>query len=225
MDEGALKRKATDLELPESREHKKAKVTHESSAADQAQAEMNQAELKGVRVGILVEFNVEDTELTYPLYRLREEGCTTFTIGAKKGNEYKGKHGYPIKAEKGYDEVKESDLDVLIIPGGWAPDYWRRNPTLLALTAECVNGGRVVVASICHGPWLLVSAKVLKGRRITCFMAIKDDVINAGAEYVDQAVVQDGNLITSRCPDDLPIFCKTIITYLKGKGKKDAGAK
>lgn len=133
------------------------------------------------------------------------------------------RHSYPNKADKSIDEVKADDIDGLVIPGGFAPDYWRRSDKYKALTKETVEQGKPV-AAICHGPWMLVSAKVLKGRKATCFHAIKDDVENAGAEYVEgQPVVVDGNLITSRTPDDLGHFCRAIIKQLKAR--KDAQAK
>ncbi|KAL4235321.1 hypothetical protein ACF0H5_006956 [Mactra antiquata] len=166
------------------------------------------------RVGILTEFNYEDMELWYPFYRLKEEGHQTFTIGPEKNKVYNSKHGYPCKAERGIDDVCVDDLDALIIPGGFAPDYWRRDKRILDLVKAMDDAGKVL-ASVCHGPWVLISAKVIKDRNVTCFVAIKDDVENAGANYTDEAVVIDKNMVTSRLPKDLPDFCKAIISLLK----------
>jgi len=115
------------------------------------------------------------------------------------------------------DQVDASTLDAVVIPGGYAPDLMRRYPAVLALVRTAFEQGKVV-AAICHAGWVLASAGVLKGRRVTCVPAIEDDVINAGATYVDAEVVRDGNLITSRMPADLPAFCRTIIEALSGAG-------
>ncbi|XP_003387913.1 PREDICTED: uncharacterized protein LOC100638860 [Amphimedon queenslandica] len=168
------------------------------------------------QIGILVEFNYEDLEVWYPLLRFREEGFHTFSIGPEAGKVYQSKKGYPCKADKSIDDVKAEDLSALIIPGGFAPDYWRRDQRFLDLVKTMFDSGKTV-ASICHGPWLLCSAKVLNGKRVTCFHSIKDDVINAGATYEDASVVVDGNLVTSRIPTDLPDFCKAIIKQIKEK--------
>ncbi|XP_060596349.1 putative cysteine protease YraA [Ruditapes philippinarum] len=166
------------------------------------------------KIGILAEFNYEDLELWYPYYRLKEEGHETFTIGPEKNKTYNSKHGYPCKAEFGIDEISVDGLDALIIPGGFSPDYLRRDKRILALVKAMDDAGKVL-ASICHGAWVLISAKVIKGRNVTCFIAIKDDVENAGANYTDVSVVVDKNMVTSRLPKDLPDFCKAIISKLR----------
>ena len=112
------------------------------------------------------------------------------------------------------DQVRAKDFDAVVVPGGYAPDFMRRSPALLKFVRDADDEGKVI-AAICHAGWVLVSAKVAKGRTMTCFSAIKDDVINAGANYVDQPVVRDGNLITSRFPGDLPVFCREIISALE----------
>ncbi|XP_002737725.1 protein/nucleic acid deglycase 2-like [Saccoglossus kowalevskii] len=165
------------------------------------------------KIGVLVEFNYEDLELWYPLLRFREEGMETITIGPEKDKIYKSKNGYPCKADVDIETVSPADLDALIIPGGWAPDYWRRDKRFVDLV-RCMFEAEKPVAAMCHGPWLLISANVLRGRQATCWHSIKDDVTNAGAEYQDAAVVVDGNLITSRGPNDLPDFCKALLTQL-----------
>ena len=169
--------------------------------------------MEGKTVAVLVEYNYEDLELWYPLLRFREAGATTFTLGPKAGNKYTGKHSYPVVCDRCIDDVSADDLDVLVIPGGWAPDYWRRDERFKKLCVDMDAAGKCV-ATICHGPWLLISAKVLSGRRMTCFHAIKDDCENAGAEWVDEEVVVDKNLVTSRVPNDLPAFCKAIIAVV-----------
>eukprot|EP00761_Pharyngomonas_kirbyi_P012998 gb/GECH01013025.1/.p1 GENE.gb/GECH01013025.1/~~gb/GECH01013025.1/.p1 ORF type:complete len:169 (+),score=39.00 gb/GECH01013025.1/:1-507(+) len=165
-------------------------------------------------VGILVEFNYEDLEVWYPLLRFREEGWNTISIGPKAQTKYLSKKQYPITSDKSIDEIKADDLDVLIIPGGFAPDYWRRDERFIKLVQD-MNQHDKIIGSICHGPWLLCSAKVLKDKHVTCFHSIKDDVMNAGAKYTDQEVVVDLPLILSRIPTDLPAFCKAIISSIK----------
>ena len=167
-----------------------------------------------VKIAVLVEFNYEELEVWYPLLRFREEGMETFTVGPEAGKTYQSKHGYSVVADKSIDSVKPQDIDALIIPGGFAPDYWRRDKRFVDLVKNAFELGKTV-AAICHGPWLLCSARILKGKKATCFVAIKDDVMNAGGEYEDSAVVVDGNLITSRVPNDLPEFCKAVIAQLK----------
>jgi protease I len=170
--------------------------------------------LTGKRVAILAENNYQDLELWYPLLRLREAGAEVKIIGTGSAETYTSKHGYPVTVDAAADEIKAADLDAIIIPGGYAPDLLRRYESILNLVREAHKQGKVV-AAICHAGWVLVSAGILKGRKVTCVSAIKDDVINAGATYLDQEVVQDGNIITSRFPDDLPVFCRAIIVALE----------
>jgi len=170
--------------------------------------------LNGVRVAILVEQQYQEMELWYPLYRLREAGCTVTLVGPEAGQNYPSKLGYPAKADQGINDVKAGDFDAMIIPGGFAPDFMRRSEKMVSLVRTAVEQGKVV-AAICHGPWMLCSAGVLRGKRATCFFAIKDDVINAGAHYSDAEVVRDGQIITSRKPDDLPAFVLAILQALQ----------
>ncbi len=170
-------------------------------------------ELKGKRVAILAENMYQELELWYPLLRLREAGAETFVVGTGSADTYTSKVGYPVQVDAVADQVRAADVDAVIIPGGYAPDLMRRYPAMVNLVREAFEQGKVV-AAICHAGWMLASAGVLKGKRATCFFAIKDDVINAGAEYVDAEVVRDGNLITSRMPADLPAFCRAIIAAL-----------
>jgi protease I len=165
------------------------------------------------KVAILVENDYQDQEVWVPLYRLREEGYETVVVGPRAGR-FDSKHGCPIEAEVAASEVRSEELKGVVIPGGWAPDRLRQDPAVLRLVRELDERGRVV-ASICHGGWVLASAGVARGRRLTSYRAIRDDLIHAGAEFVDREVVRDGNLITSRRPDDLPAFCREIIGALR----------
>ncbi len=164
-------------------------------------------------VAILVENDYQDQEVWVPLYRLREEGYRTVVLGTGAA-EYKSKFGYPIKAESAASQVPGERFLGVVIPGGWAPDRLRQDSGVLKLVRDLFERRRVV-AAICHGGWVLASAGVARGRRVTCYQAIRDDMIHAGAEYVDQEVVRDGNLITSRKPDDLPAFCREILKALR----------
>ncbi len=160
---------------------------------------------------ILIADYYQDLEVWYPLLRLREAGWSVVTAGVEKKKDYVGKNGYPLKADTHIDEIRSSDYDAVIVPGGWAPDYIRRYPKALQIIRD-LNASKKIVAAICHAGWVLCSADILKGRKCTSFSAIKDDMINAGAQWSDEEVVVDGNLITSRTPDDLPAFCKSILS-------------
>ena len=154
----------------------------------------------------------EDLELWYPKLRLEEEGAKTVVAGLGE-KVYIGKKGYAVTADVHVDDVYVETYDGLVIPGGWAPDAMRRSDQLLRVTREMVEAGKPV-AFICHAAWVLASAGLLKGRRATCVRAIRDDVVNAGAAYVDEPVVVDGALISSRTPADLPQFCRALIAAL-----------
>ncbi|HXG04202.1 MAG TPA: type 1 glutamine amidotransferase domain-containing protein [Candidatus Binatia bacterium] len=169
--------------------------------------------LDGKRVAILAENLYQEMELWVPYYRLREEGADVKVVGANGARSYTSKHGYPVNVDVQAEQVRAVEFDAVIIPGGYAPDLMRRHPAMVALVREAVQQGRVV-AAICHAGWMLCSAGVLKGRRATSFHSIKDDMVNAGADWRDAEVVVDGNLITSRKPDDLPAFCRAIVAAL-----------
>jgi protease I len=165
------------------------------------------------KVAVLVEDLYQDLEVWYPYLRLKEEGFEVVTVGTGKG-EYKSKHGYPVKEDVPVDEARAADFGAVIIPGGYAPDMLRRHDRINEFVRTISEQGGVV-ACICHGGWVLASADILKGRRVTGFFAIKDDLANAGARYEDSDVVVDGNLVTSRKPEDLPAFLKAIIGLMK----------
>jgi len=171
-------------------------------------------ELSGKRAAILVEQQYQEMEVWYPAYRLKEAGCQVTLLGPEAGKSYPSKLGYPAVSDKGVKDVRADDFDVVVIPGGFAPDFIRRHAEMIQFVQQMANKGKLL-AAICHGPWVLCSTNALRGKKATCFFAIKDDVINAGANYVDEVVVRDGNLITSRKPDDLPAFMQMIIAAMK----------
>lgn len=170
-------------------------------------------QLQGKKAIILAEKFYEDLELWYPLLRLREEGASVRVIGPEANATYQSKHGYPVTSDATPADINPEDVDCLIIPGGYAPDHIRRHPEMIQLVAAVAAKG-AKIGFICHGGWVSASADIVRGRKITSFFAIKDDMVNAGAEWVDAEVVCDGNLISSRTPHDLPAFCKAIINAL-----------
>ncbi len=168
--------------------------------------------LKGKRVAVLISDMYQELEYWYPYYRLKEEGAEVVAVGPEVA-QYKSKMGYPAKATLAADSARAEEFDGVVIPGGFAPDIMRRNAALVEFVRKMAQTGKVV-AAICHGPWMLCSAKVLDGKRVTSFIAIRDDVEHAGATWVDEPVVRDWNIITSRVPDDLPAFTREIIAAL-----------
>jgi protease I len=171
-------------------------------------------ELKGKHVAVLAEDLYEDLELWYPVYRFREAGAKVTIVGGGASG-YSSKHGYPVTPDATAENVNAADIDAVIIPGGYAPDRMRRHKAMVDLVRDVFARGKVV-AAICHGGWMLVSADVVRGRKATCFFAIRDDLVNAGARYEDREVVRDGNLVTSRKPEDLPAFSRAIMQAMSG---------
>ena len=167
----------------------------------------------GKRVAVLIEQQYQELEVWYPVYRLREAGCAVVMVGPEAGKAYSSKLGYPAKADAAAHAVSAADFDAVVIPGGFAPDYIRRHEAMLKLVRDAHAAGKPV-AAICHGPWVLCSTTALKGRTATGFHSIRDDMVNAGATFADQEVVVDGNVITSRKPDDLPAFCVAVLKAL-----------
>ncbi|HEY2811102.1 MAG TPA: type 1 glutamine amidotransferase domain-containing protein [Rhabdochlamydiaceae bacterium] len=166
------------------------------------------------KIVVLVEEIYEDLELWYPKLRLEEAGFHVSVAGPIAGHVYAGKHGYPCKADLTFKDVKAADFKGVVIPGGYAPDRIRRHAEALKIVHEC-DKAKKLVACICHGGWVAISAKILQGRKVTSFSAIRDDMENAGARWSDEPVIVDHNLISSRTPADLPSFLKAILHFLE----------
>lgn len=162
---------------------------------------------------IFVDSLYQEMELWYPYFRFLEADAQVVLAGAEAGATYTSKLGYPAKSDVSYTDLKIKDYDGVIVPGGYAPDRMRRYPKANQFVRD-MNAEGKLVAAICHGPWVLCSADILRGRGATSFFAIKDDVVHAGAQWRDAAVVTDGNLVTSRQPEDLPAFCRACIKVL-----------
>jgi protease I len=170
-------------------------------------------DLKGKVAAIIAADEFEDLELFHPLYRLQEEGIRTIVIGLTK-DAIKGKKGYSITPNASIEEVKAADFDFLIVPGGKSPEKLRLNNKILRFVKDFDTQGKPI-AAICHGGQVLASAGIVRNRTFTCVAGIRDDMVNAGAHYVDKAVVSDGNLVTSRVPSDLPEFAKAMIEVFR----------
>jgi protease I len=172
-------------------------------------------ELTGRKVMIFVEEMYNDYEYIYPYYRLLEAGAEVAVVAPMAGAKYTGKSGTTAVSTLAAAEAKAAEFAGLVIPGGYAPDMMRRHPAMVDLVRQMDAAGKVV-AAICHAGWMLASAKILRGRTVTSFFAIRDDLEHAGATWIDQEVVQDGNLITSRTPADLPAFMRAVVAALRG---------
>lgn len=166
-------------------------------------------------VAMLVAAEYEDLEVWYPKLRLEAAGVLVPIVGAES-QVYKGKHGYPAPVDQTWGDIDPASLAGVIAPGGWAPDKIRRDRIALDIIRSVHSRGGLV-ATICHGPWILISAGIVRGRRLTSTVGIKDDLTNAGAEWVDQAVVQDGNIISSRVPKDLPEFGEALVRWFEAR--------
>jgi protease I len=167
-------------------------------------------------IAILVGPEYEDLEVWYPKLRLEAAGFAAPLVGAA-GQTYRGKHGYPAPTERSLVDVDPADLAGVLAPGGWAPDKLRRDPAVLDLV-RAVHSSGALVATICHGPWILISAGIVRGRTLTSTVGIRDDLVNAGAEWKDAEVVVDGNIISSRVPRDLPAFGEAMVDWLAKRG-------
>ena len=173
-----------------------------------------------MKVAIFTEDLYEDVEFWYPYYRLKEAGHQPVVVGSGKKNGFRGQHGIENKADLAIRDAHPGDFDAVIIPGGYAPDRMRQEPRFAELVKLVHDEGKLV-ASICHGPWVLASAGILKGRKVTCWPTLKDDMMNAGARYMDREVMVDGNIVTSRCPDDLPAFMAEVLRFLGTRGSEE----
>ncbi len=171
-------------------------------------------QLKGKKIAILLDDLFQDLEVYYPYLRFLEAGADVLLVGKTgTGPTYKGKYGLSITAHTTADKVKDQSFDAIFIPGGWAPDKMRLDRNILEIVRKAMAENRLVMV-ICHGGWVLASAGVLKGRHMTCYEAIIDDVKNAGATFEDAELVEDGNLLSSRKPMDLPALLRRAVERL-----------
>ncbi len=171
------------------------------------------AKLAGKKLLMFVEDLYEDLELWYPRLRMIEEGAEVLVAAPEKGKVYRGKNGYPCRSNAALGDVRAEEINGLIIPGGFAPDKLRRDEIVLGLTRAVHDAGKLV-AHICHAGWIPISAGIMKGYRCTSTPGIKDDLVNAGATWVDEPLVIDRMMVSSRKPDDLPDFCRGILQLL-----------
>lgn len=165
------------------------------------------------RILMFVDDIYEDLELWYPKLRLIEAGAQVVVAGPEAGRCYAGKHGYPCVADVALGAMSAADFHGLVVPGGFMPDKLRRDPQVLQLVRDFADAGKLV-AAICHGGWIPISARVYKGVKVTGSLGIKDDLINAGALWEDAPVVIDRHFVSSRKPDDLPAFCRGLLSVL-----------
>jgi protease I len=172
--------------------------------------------LRDRRIVILVADDYEDLELWYPCLRLREAGASVVVAGPEARKTYRGKHGYPCPADRAIAEIHANQFDGIVIPGGWMPDLLRRDPQVLQLVRDFASSAKLV-ASICHGPSINISAGVARGVKMTSSTGIKDDLLHAGAQWTDAPVVVDRHYVSSRRPADLPDFCEAIIQVLQAR--------
>ncbi|MFK3936331.1 type 1 glutamine amidotransferase domain-containing protein [Alkalihalobacillus sp. NPDC078783] len=169
--------------------------------------------LETKKIVAVVDEEFEDLELWYPILRMQEEGATVDLVGEKANHTYTGKYGVPATTKFSYDQVEAADYDAILVPGGWAPDKLRRFPKLLQIVRE-MDQDQKAIGQICHAGWVLISAGILKNKKVTSTPGIKDDMENAGATWIDEAVVVDGHLISSRRPPDLPAYGKAFADYV-----------
>ncbi len=166
--------------------------------------------LQGKRVGVFVEEGFEDLEFWVPVMRLREEGANVVIIGSGRAEKFRGKHCLEAKVDIAAYEAHADDFDALVVPGGWGPDKLRRYPAVLKLVRDVYNQGKII-ASICHGGWVLISAGIVAGHKATGSVGIRDDLLNAGATWVDKPAFRDGNLVWGRVVADIPAFCRELV--------------
>ena len=170
--------------------------------------------LSGKRIAVMIEQQYQELEVWYPYYRLKEAGAEVALLAPQAKRTYPSKLGYPCTSDLAVTDVAGGDFAAVIIPGGWCPDFMRRDQNMIRFVRQCAEAD-ILMAAICHGGWMLCCTDVLRGRRATSFVAIRHDMINAGADWVDEECVVDGNVITARKPDDLPAFCRAIIAALE----------
>lgn len=169
--------------------------------------------LVGKKIIQLVSADFEDLELWYPVLRLREEGATVHIVGEKANEEYIGKYGVPIVSEYAFKDINPEDYDAILVPGGWSPDKLRRYEEVIAMV-KSMDEHKKPIGQICHAGWVLISAKILQGVKVTSTPGIKDDMENAGAIWMNEPVVTDGHIVSSRRPPDLPDYMREFIDTL-----------
>jgi len=167
----------------------------------------------GKTVALMLDQQYQELEVWYPYFRLSEEGVRVVRVAPAAGETYPSKLGYPCVSDAATADVAGGDFDAVIVPGGWCPDFMRRDEGMVRFIQQCADA-RIVLAAICHGGWMLCCTDALRGRRATSFVAIRHDMINAGAQWVDEECVVDGNVITARKPEDLPAFCRAVLRAL-----------
>lgn len=165
------------------------------------------------RIALLVEKDFQDLEVFYPYYRLKEADHEPVIIGSGTADKYVGKYGFTAVVDAHVGDVDAAQFDGVIVPGGWAPDHMRIHDDMVAFVRDIYNADKLV-AAICHGGWMLASADIIRGKKVTGYRAIRDDLLHAGGLFEDSEVVVDGTIITSRTPDDLPAFCKAILAAI-----------
>ncbi len=176
--------------------------------------------LEGIKVLAVLHNDFEDLEFWVPVMRLREEGAQVIIAGEEKGKKYIGKYGVPAVSEASFLNQNPNEFFGILIPGGWAPDKMRRFPELLQFIRD-MDSECKLIAQICHAGWVTISAKVVAGKKVTSTPAIRDDFENAGAIWVDEAVVVDGNLVSSRRPEDIPRYMEAIVKVLEKSVKPE----
>lgn len=172
--------------------------------------------LQAKKIAIMLDQQYQELEVWYPYFRFKEEGADVILAAPEARKTYPSKLGYPCTSDAAAREVKLDTLDAVIVPGGWCPDFMRRDESMIRFIQEAAKRN-MLLAAICHGGWMLCCTQALRGRRATSFIGIKHDMLNAGASWVDEQCVVDGNIITARKPEDLPAFCAAIIAVLAKK--------
>ena len=167
-------------------------------------------------IAIFTEDLFEDVEFWYPFYRLKEAGHRPIVVGSGRKDKHSGKHGTLSQVDVSVMDADAASFGGVVVPGGYAPDKMRLLPEFADVVRD-IHGRGDLVASLCHGPWILASAGILSGKRVTSWPSLRDDLVNAGANHVDQEVVIDRNIITSRGPDDLPAFMREVTRFLNGR--------
>lgn len=169
--------------------------------------------LKDKKIIALIHDDFEDLELWYPILRLREEGAVVDIVGENANKKYTGKYGVPAQSDFSFSEIDPSDYDALLVPGGWAPDKLRRFKEVIDIVKH-MDEKKKPIGQICHAGWVLISAKILKEKKVTSTPGIKDDMKNAGAIWIDVPSVVDGHIVSSRRPPDLPDYMRDFINVL-----------